>query len=186
MLSKAESYRLLWDFAIPKSLSTSQKWVLSAMQSYGQQLITMLWRILGNEQDVCDAYQDTFLHLAHYEIGIKPRNVKAYVFRSASNTAISILRRRLIEKKNLSQIAAVRPAETTADDLDSNQLQLQLRANITRLPDQLRDVVTLHDLAELPYAQVAKILELTEGTARVYRHKAIQLLAVWMNKEKEE
>ncbi len=186
MLSKAQSCRLLWDFAVPKSLSTSQKWVLSAMQSYGDQLITMLWRILGNEQDVCDAYQDTFLHLAHYEMGIKPRNVKAYLFRSASNTAISILRRRIIEKKNLLQIAAVQETPPPANDLDSANLQQQLRASITKLPDQLRDVVTLHDLAELPYAQVAKILELTEGTARVYRYKAVQLLAVWMNKEKEE
>jgi RNA polymerase sigma factor (sigma-70 family) len=183
MLSKAESYRLLWDFTIPQSLSTSQKWVLSAMQSYGSQLITMLWRILGNEQDVCDAYQDTFLHLAHYEINIKPRNIKAYLFRSASNTAISILRRRLIEKKNLPQIVAVQETQPPSIDLDSANLQQQLRANITKLPDQLRDVVTLHDLAELPYAQVAKILELTEGTARVYRHRAIQLLAVWMNKK---
>jgi RNA polymerase sigma factor (sigma-70 family) len=185
MLSKAESYRLLWDFAIPHSLGMSQKWVLSAMQSYGQQLITMLWRILGNEQDVCDAYQDTFLHLAHYENGIKPKNAKAYLFRSASNTAISILRRRLIEKKNLPQIAAVQKIEPPANDLDSNNLQQQLRYNITKLPDQLRDVVTLHDLAEFPYAQVAKILGLTEGTARVYRHKAIQLLAVRMNRKEE-
>ena len=185
MLTKAQSYRLLWDFVIPDTLSTSQKWVLSAMQSHGRQLITMLWRILGNEQDVCDAYQDTFLHLAHYANGIEPRNTKAYIFRSASNTAISILRRKLIEKKNLPQIASGRPEESPTNDLDANTLQQQLRNNITKLPSPLQDVVTLHDLAELPYAQVAKILGLTEGTARVYRHRAIQLLAVWMNKKED-
>ncbi len=186
MLSKAQSYKLLWDFAIPETLNASQQWVLSAMQSYGEQLITMLWRILGNEQDVCDAYQDTFLHLAHYDHGEKPNNIKAYVFRSASNTAVSILRRRMLEKKNLPQFAATKteaPHTTHTVDLDSNALQQQLRDTITRLPDLLRDVVTLHDLAELPYAQVAKILSITEGSARVYRHRAVQLLAVWMNKE---
>ncbi len=183
MISKAESYRLLWDFALPESLTASGKWVLGAMQSYGPELITMLWRILGNEQDVCDAYQDTFLHLVHYENGIKPRNIKAYLFRSASNTAISILRHRLIERKNLPQIAATARTETIANDLDSNHLQQQLRYNIARLPQYLRDVIALHDLAEFPYAQVAKILSITEISARVYRHKAIQLLAVWMNKE---
>ncbi|MEN6386988.1 MAG: sigma-70 family RNA polymerase sigma factor [Phycisphaerales bacterium] len=183
MLTRAQSYKLLWDFAIPESLNTSQKWVLSAMQSYGDQLITMLWRILGNEQDVCDAYQDTFLHLAHFENGSKPDNIKAYVFRSAGNTAISILRRRMIEKKNLPQIAARNKENSETVDLDSNTLQLQLRNAITKLPDLLRDIVTLHDLAELPYIQVAKILGITEGSARVYRHKAVQLLAVWMNKE---
>jgi RNA polymerase sigma factor (sigma-70 family) len=183
MISKAESYRLLWDFALPESACTTQKWVLSAMQSEGPELITMLWRILGNEQDVCDAYQDTFLHLAHYENGIKPRNIKAYLFRSASNTAISILRRRLIEQKNLPQIAAADKTETASNDLDSGHLQQQLRYNIARLPEYLRQVITLHDLAELPYVQVAKIVGITETSARVYRHKAIQLLAVWMNKE---
>lgn len=185
MLSKAQSYKLLWDFTIPETLSTSQKWVLSAMQSYGDQLITMLWRILGNEQDVCDAYQDTFLHLAHNQNGIKPDNIKAYVFRSAANTAISFLRRRILEKKNLSQIAASQSENTSSNDLDSNYLQQQLRDSITRLPSPLQDVVTLHDLAELPYAQVAKILGMTEGSARVYRHKAIQLLAVWMNRKED-
>jgi RNA polymerase sigma factor (sigma-70 family) len=183
MLSKAESYRLLWDFALPEPLVASQKWVLGAMQSCGPELITMLWRILGNEQDVCDAYQDTFLHLAHYENGIKPRSIKAYLFRSTSNTAISILRRRIIERKNLPDVAAVKQTETTANDLDSSHLQQQLRYNIARLPEHLRQVVTLHDLAEFSYAEAAKILGIAETSARVYRHKAIQLLAIWMNKE---
>jgi len=181
MLSRTESYRRLWDFAIPDSTIVSQKWVLSAMQTLGPELITMLWRILGNEQDVCDCYQDTFLHLAHIETGIKPSNIRAYVFRSASNTAISILRRRLIEQKNLCQIAENQQKQTPiGSELDSGHLQQQLRLNIARLPENLRDVVALHDLAEFPYSQVAKILKITQGTARVYRHKAVQLLAAWM------
>jgi RNA polymerase sigma factor (sigma-70 family) len=183
MISKAESYRFLWDFVLSESLVATGEWVLSAMQAQGPKLVTMLWRILGNEQDVCDAYQDTFLHLAHHDNGRKPGNIKAYLFRSASNTAISILRRRIIERKNLPEIAAVEKTKPAADDLNSGYLQQQLRYNIARLPQNLRDVVTLHDLAEFPYAQVARILSITEGSARVYRHKAIQLLAVWMNKE---
>ena len=184
MISKAESYRLLWDFALPESASASQKWVLGAMQSEGPELITMLWRILGNEQDVCDAYQDTFLKLAHHEHGCKPENVKAYVFRSASNIAISILRHKLVEKNNLPpRITAHRNTNSPTAELDTRYLTEALRAGIAELPEHFRDVVTLHDLGDLPYEQVGKILGITAATARVYRCKAIQLLSVWMRKE---
>jgi DNA-directed RNA polymerase specialized sigma24 family protein len=62
-------------------------------------------------------------------------------------------------------------------------LREQIRSGIAKLPDYLRDVVMLHDLAELPYEQVARILGITAATARVYRCKAVQLLAVIMRKE---
>lgn len=48
--------------------------------------------VLGNEQDVADAYQSTFLQLAHVAHGRRPRNLKAYLFRTAANIAVSILR----------------------------------------------------------------------------------------------
>jgi RNA polymerase sigma-70 factor (ECF subfamily) len=184
MIGNATSCGLIWDFAAAKSLSGTQRWVLSAMQSHGQELVTMLWRILGNEQDVCDAYQDTFLKLAHYKGGQKPEHVKAYIFRSANNMAISMLRRRIIERKNLSEIKAAKDnTESAANELNSQCLQERLRSCIAQLPEQLRGVVTLRDLAELSYAQVGKILGITQATAKVYRCKAIQLLAVWMNKK---
>jgi RNA polymerase sigma-70 factor (ECF subfamily) len=185
MITEADSFGLIWDFTIPESLSGTQRWVLSAMQNHGPELVTMLWRILGNEQDVCDAYQDTFLKLAHYEGGQKPEHVKAYIFRSASNAAISMLRRRIIERKNLSEAKPTdNNIKSPANELNSKYLQENLRCNIAQLPESLRNVVTLHDLAELPYAQVGKILGITQATARTYRCKAIQMLAVWMNKQK--
>jgi RNA polymerase sigma factor (sigma-70 family) len=184
MIGRAVSIELLWDIPIPKALEKTQGWVLCAMQHHGRELVNMLWRILGNEQDVCDAYQDTFLKLAHHEHGCKPENVKAYVFRSASNIAISILRHKLVEKNHLpSGITTQNNTNSPASELDTRYLTETLRAGIAELPDHFRDVVTLHDLGELSYEQVAKIMEITAATARVYRCKAVQLLAARMRKE---
>jgi RNA polymerase sigma factor (sigma-70 family) len=184
MAQRAISIELMWDVAIPRTLETSQRWVLSTMQNHGRELVNMLWRILGNEQDVCDAYQDTFLKLSHHEFTSKPRNIKAYVFRSASNAAISILKRRLAEKGKLSSITTSKVNTTlpASNELDSRYLQEKLREGIANLSQNLREVITLHDLADLPYEQVGVILGLTPATARVYRCKAMQLLAVWMRK----
>jgi RNA polymerase sigma-70 factor (ECF subfamily) len=191
MFGKAVSYGLLWDFAVCEAVGESQRWILSAMQSHGPELVTMLWRILGNEQDVCDAYQDTFLQLAHYEGGRKPEYVKAYIFRVANNAAISMLRRRIAEKKRVSMAVIAgkivsSPAGgqgSPANELDSRCLQETLRCYIARLPEHLRNVITLRELAGLSYAQIGRILGISAATARVYRCKAIQLLAVWMGKE---
>ncbi|MCK4886326.1 MAG: sigma-70 family RNA polymerase sigma factor [Planctomycetes bacterium] len=183
MISNSSSCSLAWDFVIDRALDKSQGWVLCTMQKYGSELVTMLWRILGNEQDVCDAYQDTFLKLAHYENNRKPEHVKAYVFRSASNTAVSMLRRRAIEKRKLAEISTEEKSFQSAEkELDVKLMRESLRYYITKLPDHLRDVVTLRDLAELSYFQVARILGIAETTARVYRCKAVQLLSAWMTK----
>jgi len=184
MTGRAVSIELLWDIPIPEALEKTQGWVLCAMQQHGQGLVNMLWRILGNEQDVCDAYQDTFLKLAHHEYGCKPENVKAYVFRSASNIAISILRHKLVEKKYLSPVITTQNnTNSPASELDTRYLTETLRAGIAELPDLFRDVVTLHDLGDLSYEQVARIMGITTATARVYRCKAVRLLAARMRKE---
>jgi RNA polymerase sigma factor (sigma-70 family) len=184
MFNKAVSYDLLWDAAALEGVDESQRWILAAMRRHGHELVTLLWRILGNEQDVCDAYQTTFLRLAHHEGGLKPRWVRAYLFRTASNTAISMLRQRIVERKALASAA---PAADEAPDaqLDVNVKNLteNLRCHVAQLPEHLRNVVTLRDFGELSYSEVARIMGISVGTARVYRCKAVQLLATWMNKE---
>jgi len=184
MFDKAVTYDLLWDSAASEALEADQQWILTAMREHGPELVTMLWRILGNEQDVCDAYQTTFLRLAHRQGAQRPRQIRAYLFRTASNAAITMLRRKLTEHRVLSDIEDASPgAEAPESDFDTQQLSQNLRCHIAELPEHLRSVVTLRDLGELPYCEVARIMGISTGTARVYRCKAVQLLAAWMSRE---
>ena len=97
-----------------------------------------------------------------------------------------MLRRRVTEGRTLSAWESctghLEPAEP---DFDAQYLTEKLRAMIADLPEHLRSVITLHDLGELPYPEVARILRISTGTARVYRCKAVQLLAAWMNREEQ-
>jgi RNA polymerase sigma factor (sigma-70 family) len=98
-----------------------------------------------------------------------------------------MLRHRVAEKKRLSTaIAAQKDVSSPASDLDSECLQETLRYCIAQLPEHLRNVIALRDLAELSYAQIGSILGISAATAKVYRCKAVQVLAVWMRKERQK
>ncbi len=178
---------MLQQIAVDDQIDVSQRWVLRAMQRHGRELVTMLWRILGNEQDVCDIYQTTFLHLAHHAEPPRLGCVKAYVFRSASNAAISLLRSRMAERRRVQTVVQSEPWQRSPEyEMDQKSLIEKLRFYISRLPEHLQDVVVLRDLAEMSYSQISRTLGISTGTARVYRCKAVQLLAVWMNTERTE
>jgi RNA polymerase sigma factor (sigma-70 family) len=184
MTSQAASLGLSWDLTAAQGVAADQQWVLAAMQKHGPVLVQALWRILGNEQDVCDAYQDTFVRLAQCERGSRPRDTRAFVLRSAANTAISLLRRRRYQRKATEELARS-PAPSAPEagrDMDQRELREHLRACIAHLPDKLREVILLKDLAELPYEQVGRTLGLSVATTRVYRCRAVQLLAGWMDR----
>ncbi|MBN1554418.1 MAG: sigma-70 family RNA polymerase sigma factor [Phycisphaerae bacterium] len=179
---------LLWDSTAVEPLVASRHWVLTAMQRHGPALITMLWRLLGNEQDVCDVYQETFLRLASRSDKTPPNRLKAFVFRSASNTAVSLLRRRTTHERACRRVA--QHVESTdgrrpSVDLHVGELREALRNGIARLPERLQLVLVLKDIAEMSYPRVAKLLNLSVASVRVYRYRALRLLSRWMARQDE-
>lgn len=56
------------------------------------------------------------------------------------------------------------------------QLHQKVREAIQRLPDNYRVALVLRDIEELPFDEVAELLDVTEGTARVHVHRARQAL----------
>lgn len=59
---------------------------------------------------------------------------------------------------------------------ETNEVRQLVRRAIDRLPEDYRVVVTLRDIQELPTAEVAQMLGISEGAVRVRLHRARQAL----------
>lgn len=153
-----------------------QAWLLDLIRTSGPALVRLLWRLLGKEQDVLDAYQECFVRLLSSDAVRDGPLSRRYVFQTAMHIAIDMRRRRKVRQDHLRPLAMDRPPAPLASITPRPsfvELMDLLRRAVDSLPDRLRDVIVLRDLAEMSYRDVAEVLSITPGTARVYRREAI-------------
>jgi RNA polymerase sigma-70 factor (ECF subfamily) len=171
---------LLTDLERAESAS-DQAWVIALMRKTGPVVASMLWRMLGSESDALDAYQTAICRMlakGKSEIG---RNRAGYFYRTALNAAIEIVRQRERDKRSWPKLVAAeagRDADRSehlavSTRLDQQQMREQMRNTIMKLPPHLRDVIALREMAGLSYREVASVLGIRSGTARLYRHQAV-------------
>lgn len=159
-------------------------WVLRLIRAEGQGISRMLWRILGREQDVMDAYQDCFCKLAQRGRPDRLASAKGYIYRTAANIAIEMIRVRKRRATHWPRVVAEHATDVPFDDPpdEAEDPTGRLRDVIARLPAHLRNVVVLRDLSRMSYEQVGKTLGITPATARVYRRHAVVKLAELLEK----
>jgi RNA polymerase sigma-70 factor (ECF subfamily) len=150
-------------------------WVLRLIESDGPGILRLLWRLLGSEQDVLDAYQDTFCNLATRGGQRGLAHARAYAYRTAANVAIELIRVRKRRAAHLPGVAAWQTAiQKEAEGGDSEEpVTERLREALDRLPVHLRNVIVLRDLSRMSYEEVGRTLGIGPATARVYRRHAV-------------
>jgi len=168
-------------------VADDQRWLLTLMREQGLMVITMLWRMLGSEQDVLDAYQSAVCRLAARGKTGLGSNPAGYFYRTVTHSGIEILRARQRQQNHWPKLVDAQrrrePTPTPCVGLDQREALAGLRRAICQLPPHLRNVVVLRDLGELPYAQVARTLGIRNGTARLYRRQAVLRLAEIIGQE---
>ena len=96
-----------------------------------------------------------------------------WAFRVAFNLANSHFRRRGAERRARQRLAAVvdvaRPEVDTAD-------AVALRREVAALPEPQRSVLVMRYYADLPVADVARLLEIPENTVKTHTSRAIARL----------
>ncbi len=181
----AHTLRASAEPAVRASAHSLHGWVTRLMQREGAGILRMLWRLLGREADVMDAYQDCFCKLASRGKRGRIMSARAYAYRTASNIAIEMIRVRSRRQGHLPAIALEYAQKRTPEVEDGEREDGlgAMRDAIAQLPAHLRNVVVLRDLSRLSYARVGQILGIEPATARVYRRHAVVKLAEFLDVE---
>ena len=121
-------------------------------------------------EDAEDAVQEAFLR-AYQALGkFRPEEpFGAWLSRIVANAALDITRRKKIRRADeLSEFLADR----FSDPAESEELGRRLSEALRSLGDRARSVIVLHDVEGYTHVEIAKMLDIPEGTARSDLHHA--------------
>lgn len=156
----------------------------------GAYLRPLYWharRLVVVHEDAEDVVQETFIR-AYDKIGPfrgGAGELGAWLYRIATNTALTMLRRRrpglFSSLDDVSRILASRVAEECGEDADRTLVRFQQA--ILELPLKQRLVFNLRYYDRMPYGEIARVLGQREETLKVNYHHAVQKLKEKLTRE---
>jgi RNA polymerase sigma factor (sigma-70 family) len=131
-------------------------------------VLSVCRRLLRQEADVEDAFQATFLVLAHKADAIdKGESVGSWLYKVAYRVALGARQgasRREGPGCQAVDLGAADPAPGPGEVAASRELAVVLDAEVNRLPARYRIPIVLHHLEGRPYDEVARHLGCSRGT----------------------
>jgi len=148
------------------------------VRRFGKKLLNFFARS-GVQYDAEDLVQQTFLRLYRYRDRYTPSaKVSTFLFILARQVWIDELRRRKRRERLADEFAgevAQHVAPSAAEEV-ATAGTVDLGAALARLPEGMRQVVELGIYQDLPYAEIAAILGIPEGTVKSRMFNALAQL----------
>lgn len=131
------------------------------LQRYGRDLQAVAFLILRNEHDAEEVVADTLLTAwRKIETLRDPDRLRPWLLAIAARIALG-RRRRLRPRVVSLDAVATMPGEEP-----SVAAEIDFRDAINRLPPRMRAAIALHAVADLPVAEVARVLGTSENTVK--------------------
>jgi RNA polymerase sigma-70 factor (ECF subfamily) len=148
------------------------------VRRYQRPVLGIARRFARDEDDAEDLAQRAFINASERAGGWRGGSFKSWLFRIVVNLAKNHLRD--TARFDRTETAQEREAEPTGsgahERLEQLEEQKALREAIGQLPKRQREVLLLRIDADLPFAEIAATLGITEVNAKVNFHHATQKL----------
>lgn len=149
---------------------------------YGQQVFVLVDRIVSCQEDAEELTQDVFLKAFQQLSSFKAESCfSTWIYRIATNLAISAVRKKRNDVLRLDDSVFANLSDTQVDEAleDESEEQMErLQQAMNQLEADERALITLYYLEEKPLVEVAFILGMTEGNAKVKLHRIRKKLYV--------
>ena len=152
------------------------------LDRYGQQVFVLVDRIVSCQEDAEELTQDVFLKAFQQLSSFKAESTfSTWIYRIATNIAISAVRKKRNDVLRLDDSVFANLSDTQVDaalEDESEEQMERLQQAMNQLEADERALITLYYLEEKPLAEVAFILGMTEGNAKVKLHRIRKKLYV--------
>ncbi|HZX96754.1 MAG TPA: sigma-70 family RNA polymerase sigma factor [Myxococcales bacterium] len=148
------------------------------VRRYQRPVLAIARRFARDPDDAEDLAQRAFINASQRAGGWRGGSFKSWLFRIVVNLAKNHLRDTArfdrSEDAQERELAATAPGADAR--IDSAQQQRALREAVAKLPRRQREVLLLRIDGDLPFAEIAQSLGITEVNAKVNFHHAVRKL----------
>lgn len=142
-------------------------------------LLAFCYRMLHNWEDAADILQDAFRYVHAHSATYQPTaKFATYLCHIARNMCIDVLRKR--RRWNLQQLDTEIDLPDGAPERGSPLEQEEVEASIQRaldeIPEPYREVLHLRIVQDLPYEEIAQVVNCPVGTVKSRLHVGLGLL----------
>jgi len=150
------------------------------VRRYQRPVLAIARRFARDSDDAEDLAQRAFINASQRAAGWRGGSFKSWLFRIVVNLAKNHLRDTArFDRSDQPREAA--PVQAAAEaQIEAGQQQKALREAVARLPRRQREVLLLRIDGDLPFADIARTLDITEVNAKVNFHHAVQKLKQWV------
>jgi RNA polymerase sigma-70 factor (ECF subfamily) len=135
---------------------------------YKDCLLTVAMALLADPDAAEDCVHDVFVHFAEAPADMRARrNLKGYLMRCVANRARNLIRRRQLQPGD-----AAHEQQCTGDKdrpegrLIVSEESMRVFEAMARLPDEQREVVTLHIHGQMKFREIAQQLDISINTVQ--------------------
>ncbi|MDO4567741.1 MAG: RNA polymerase sigma factor [Clostridia bacterium] len=153
----------------------------AAYEQYSRLVYWVAFNVVKNQDEALDVSQEVFLRMYDRRESVLRYNdlqLKGWLYRVATNAALDVVRKR--KRETLYDEAPFNLADTSLNPLEQlvdDERQRLLMQAVDRLSDIYREPVMLHYFSGLNYAEIGRLLNLTEGTVKSRMSRARAKLA---------
>ena len=173
-LTALNDNELLIQFRDP---ATKERAYTSIIKKYQERLYWHIRRMVVSHDDTDDVLQNVFIRVwKGLENFREDSQLYTWMYRVATNECLTFLDQ---QKKrgavSLSGLESDLSEKIKADDsFDANRLEWKLQLAIQQLPEKQRVVFQLRYYDEMPYEEMSRVLDTSEGALKASYHHAVK------------
>jgi RNA polymerase sigma factor (sigma-70 family) len=162
---------------------TKERAYTSIIKKYQEKLYWLVRRMVVDHEDANDVLQNVFIRVwKGLENFREDSQLYTWLYRIATNESLTFIEQ---QKKRTSvslsdEESGLSNKVRASDHFDGQKLEWKLQLAIQQLPEKQRIVFLLRYNDEMPYEEMSKVLETSEGALKASYHHAVKKVEDYM------